>query len=116
MTRKEFFSGLQREELNLTSDESNFIEKELQKLDKAAASRAEKTAAKKLEDEEMKKKLEGTVLGEDPITATIAAEFLEISVQKASSLLRGMVEEGRVLRTEVEVKGKGIQKGYYTEK
>ena len=57
------------------------------------------------------------VLGAEPKTAkTIAGEISTdeetISTQKASSLLRQLVEAGSVVKSDVKVTGKGTQKGY----
>jgi predicted ArsR family transcriptional regulator len=45
-------------------------------------------------------------------TASEISEILEISVQKASAVLRQAVSEGKVEVEDVKVKGKGTQKGY----
>lgn len=49
---------------------------------------------------------------DEPKTATDVAAVLEVSVQKASGLLRRLVEEGKAVKVDVKIKGKGTQKGY----
>lgn len=51
-------------------------------------------------------------LTDTPQTATEIAAVIEISVQKASALLRKLVADGRAVKEDVKVKGKGTQKGY----
>ena len=48
----------------------------------------------------------------EPQTATEIGKAIEISTQKASALLRKLVEEGKAVKEDVKVKGKGTQKGY----
>ena len=52
------------------------------------------------------------ILTEEPKTATDVAAVLEVSVQKASGLLRRLVEDGKAVKVDVKIKGKGTQKGY----
>lgn len=52
------------------------------------------------------------VLEEEPKTAAEIGAEVGISTQKASALLRQLVEAGRATKTEVKVKGKGAQKAY----
>ena len=52
------------------------------------------------------------VLTDEPQTATVIGEQVGISTQKASALLRQIVEAGAATKVEVKIKGKGTQKGY----
>jgi hypothetical protein len=48
----------------------------------------------------------------EPALAATVANALEISVQKASSLLRGLVEENKLTQKDIKVPKKGTQKAY----
>lgn len=80
--------------------------------DAANAKRREKESKKALENAPLKAQIVAEVLGEEPMTATAVAEKMGMSVQKASALLRQIVEAGQANRTDIKVTGKGIQKGY----
>ena len=59
-----------------------------------------------------------SVLTDEPQTATeiskkvVVGETIGISTQKASALLRQIVEAGDATKVDVKIKGKGTQKGY----
>ena len=69
-----------------------------------------------LERKEANAKVKEAILGvlvkDEPKTASVIGEALDISTQKASSLLRQLVDAGSVEKTDVKVTGKGTQKGY----
>ena len=48
----------------------------------------------------------------DLIAGEVSTEEATISTQKASSLLRQLVDAGSVAKTDIKVTGKGTQKGY----
>lgn len=84
----------------------------LEKLDAENEKRKNRVSKKALENEPVKARIL-EVLGEEPKTATEIGSEVEISTQKASALLRQLVEDGKVEKTDVKVKGKGTQKGYF---
>ena len=84
----------------------------LEKLDAENEKRKNRVSKKALENEPVKVRIL-EVLGEEPKTATEIGKEVEISTQKASALLRQLVEDGKVEKTDVKVKGKGTQKGYF---
>lgn len=84
----------------------------LEKLDAENEKRKNRVSKKALENEPVKEAILG-VLGEEPKTATEIGSEVEISTQKASALLRQLVNDGKVEKTDVKVKGKGVQKGYF---
>lgn len=84
----------------------------LEKLDAENEKRKNRVSKKALENEPVKARIL-EVLGEEPKTATEIGKEVEISTQKASALLRQLVEDGKVEKTDVKVKGKGTQKGYF---
>lgn len=110
MTRREFMEMVIAE---TTNDEIKvFAEGEIEKMDKANARRSEKRAERKAENEPIKEKIFEVLNSEDVTLASEIAEKVEISTQKASALLRQMVEDGKVTSENVKVKGKGTKKGY----
>ena len=105
MTKREFMemviATVDNEEMK------EFAQKEIETLDRRNAKRAERPSKTALANEPIKAEI-AKVLTEEPQTASVIAEKVGISTQKASALLRQM--ELKV--TEVKVKGKGTQKGY----
>ena len=81
---------------------------EIAKLDKRNADRKSKPSKKSIENAPIIKAL-GELLTEEPQTASELAEKCEISVPKASALLKKV--EG-VKITDVKVTGKGTRKAY----
>ena len=84
----------------------------LEKLDAENEKRKNRVSKKALENEPVKEAILG-VLGEEPKTAPEIGSEVGISTQKASALLRQLVNDGKVEKTDVKVKGKGVQKGYF---
>ena len=110
MTKREFMEMViaetKNEELKVLAEE------EIEKMDKANLKRSEKRAERKAENEPIKEKIFEVLNSEDVTLASEVAEKVKISTQKASALLRQMVEDGKVTVEDVKVKGKGTKKGY----
>lgn len=83
----------------------------LEKLDETNRKRKDAVSKKALENAPIKEAIVA-VLTDEPKTATVIGEEVEISTQKASALLRQLVEAGKANKTDVKVSGKGTQKGY----
>ena len=83
----------------------------LERLDAENEKRKNRVSKKAAENEPIKAAILG-VLGAEPKTASVIGGEVEISTQKASALLRQLVEAGSVAKTDVKVTGKGTQKGY----
>jgi predicted Rossmann fold nucleotide-binding protein DprA/Smf involved in DNA uptake len=83
----------------------------LAKLDETNAKRKNRVSKKAIENEPIKEAI-CEVLTDEPKTATVIGEEIGISTQKASALLRQLVEAERANKVDVKVKGKGVQKGY----
>ena len=107
MTNREFYTAViadtQNEELKAFATEA------IAKLDERNAKRASKESAKQIANEPIIKAIT-EVLTSEPMLASKIAELCEISTQKASALVKKV--EG-VQSTDVKVKGKGTQKGYF---
>ncbi len=87
--------------------------KELEKMDRALEKRRSKPTKAQIANAPIIQQIVSEILeGKELKTASEIAEILEISVQKASAVLRQAVSEGKVEVEDVKVKGKGTQKGY----
>lgn len=104
MTKREFLNAVIALNDEVTTE---FAKAEIEKMDARNADRKTKPSKKSVENEPIKAKI-AEVLTDTPQTASEIAAKVEISVQKASALLRQM--ECKV--TEVKVPKKGTQKAY----
>lgn len=109
MTYREMLTAIVNGDLN--EDVIEKAHERLERLDAENEKRKNRVSKKAAENEPIKEAILG-VLGEKPKTATEVGAEVEISTQKASALLRQLVEAGSVVKTDVKVKGKGVQKGY----
>lgn len=115
MTKREFLTAIVElgTEGTISSELGDFAEEEIAKLDASLARRKEKVSAKAAENAPLMDKIYEDILKEDEVvTATVVGELMEISTQKASALLRKMVEAGRATAEDVKIPKKGTQKGY----
>lgn len=110
MTKRDFLKAVMNGEIN--DEIKAFAEEEIEKLDTANAKRREKTSKKREENKPLLDQIYNEVLGEEPKTASEVAEVIQTSVQKASSLLRTLVDEGKAEAQEIKVPKKGKCKGY----
>jgi predicted HTH transcriptional regulator len=110
MTKREFLEivmGLGHPEA------AEFAAKELEKMDRALEKRRSKPTKAQIANAPIIEQIVSEILEKEEFkTASEIAEILEISVQKASAVLRQAVSEGKVEVEDVKVKGKGTQKGY----
>lgn len=111
MTRREFLEAIVNAE-TLEVELRNFAAGEIEKIDKALEKRKSKQSAKALANAPLVEQIKENLLSNEPLLASAAGEYLEVSVQKASALLRGMVADGIADVRDVKVLGKGVQKGY----
>ena len=107
MTRREFFTAIMECE-GIDSELKLFAENEIAKMNDRNAKRKANPSKKSVENEPIKEAIRAT-LTDEPKTASEIAKVVEISVQKASALLRQI--DGLTV-TEVKVKGRGKVKGY----
>lgn len=104
-------------EANVNEEMNEYAQKEIENLDALNVKRREKAAEKRAEKEVEKAPIRQAivdVMTAEPQTASslIAAAGLDIKPQSIPSLLKGLVEDGTVVKCDVKVKGKGTQKGY----
>ena len=111
MTKREFLEAIANAE-TLGEELREFAAEEIKKLDKALEKRRAKQSAKALANAPLIEQIKENLLSDEPLLASAAAEYLGVSVQKASALLRAMVADGIADVRDVKVLGKGIQKGY----
>ena len=106
MTKREMYEVIAN---GIVNDEViEMAKNELVKMDERNAKRRNSPSKKSLENEPIKAKIM-EVLSNEPKSASEIAEKVEISVQKASALLRQI--DGLNV-TEIKIKGKGKVKGY----
>ena len=115
MTQREFLTEVINAELN--DELTAFAENALETLDAQNAKRREKMAEKANEKEAERAPIREAILAvvtDEPKTAStlIAEAGVEIKPQSIPSLLKGLVADGTIEKTEVKVKGKGKQVGY----
>lgn len=110
MTKREFYTAI----MNGKIDERAklFASENLEKMDAANEKRRNTLSKKAQENLPLLEKITNEILTNEPKTATDVAEVLEVSVQKASGLLRRLTEDGKAVKVDVKIKGKGTQKGY----
>ena len=83
--------------------------------EKRKAASALKAAAKQAEKDPIREQLFAVMGGEDaPMTASMLIEAAGLDIKPASvpSLMRPLVEAGRVAKVDVKIPGKGTQRGY----
>ena len=109
MTRREFLTKVAAiEDVEL----SEFAQNELEKMDTANEKRKEKVSKKAEENQPLIDHIVSEILTAEPMIAADVAAVLEVSVQKASSLCRAAVAQGKAVQSEVKVPKKGPQKAY----
>ena len=110
MTKREFYTAIMKGEID--EQVKLFATEELEKMDAVNEKRRNTLSKKAQENQPLLQQITDEILTEEPKTATDVAAILEVSVQKASGLLRRLVEDGKAVKVDVKIKGKGTQKGY----
>lgn len=110
MTKREFYTAIMNGEID--EQVKLFASEELEKMDAANEKRRNTLSKKAQENLPLLQQITDEILTDEPKTATDVAAVLEVSVQKASGLLRRLVEDGKAVKVDVKIKGKGTQKGY----
>ena len=122
MTNRELYTAtinyLHGEDVD-TAELCTAFEEALAKLDaqneKRKAASAVKAAEKQAEKAPVRDALFAVMGGEDaPMTASMLIEAAGLDVKPASvpSLMRPLIEAGRVAKVDVKITGKGKQRGY----
>lgn len=109
MTNREFLMAI------TTLDNAELAEHArlaIEKLDAANEKRKGKLSKKAEENQPLIERIACEILGTEPMTATDVAGILEVSVQKASTLCRTAVAQGKATQLDVKVPKKGKMKAY----
>lgn len=115
MTNREFFEAVINADVN--DELTTFAEAAITKLDATNKKRRANAAVKAAEKEAVKAPIREAIVNcitSEPKTATtlIAEAGVEIKPQAIPSLLKGLVEDGTLVKSAVKVTGKGKQVGY----
>lgn len=108
MTNREFYTAIINQAV--TDEVIAHATAALEKLD-VARKPTEKELAKQAADAEIREQIFAQVTSE-PQTAASLGEKVGVSTNKASAELRKLVAEGRVVKSDIKVVGKGTCKGY----
>lgn len=115
MTNREFYQEIIN--ANINDELTEFATASIEKLDHTNSLRKAATAKKAKEREAERAPIRNAIMAimtTEPKTATtlIAESGVEIKPQAMPSLLKGLVEDGTVVKSDVKVTGKGKQRGY----
>lgn len=110
MTKREFYVAVK--EANVSDEIKAFAEAAIVKLDETNEKRRNAVSKKAEANIPLLEQIVNDILTNEPQTASDVAAVLEISVQKASYLLRTLADEGKADVQDVKIPKKGKQKGY----
>lgn len=116
MTNREFLTAVANS--SLSDDLVTYAAEQIVKLDMRNAARKEKQSSKPsktaIENEPIKASImEFLSAQSEPMIAADIAENVGITTAKASSLLRQLVNDGKVIKSEVKIPKKGKVNGYF---
>lgn len=116
MTKREFLMAI-TEGTVVTAEMADVAAEMVTKMDTSNETRrvkmAEKAAAKEAEKAPMRAAILACITSEPKTATTLIEEAgVELKPQSIPSLLKPLVEAGDVIRTDIKVKGKGVQRGY----
>ena len=110
MTNREFYNAIIN--ANINDEITAYAQAAIEKMDATNEKRRNTPSKTQVENQPLMDKIANEVLTAEPKTASDVAAVLEISVQKASALLRALVNDGKATVTDVKVAKKGTQKAY----
>lgn len=111
MTNREFLNAVIA--LSASEEITEHAKAMIASLDKRNAARTSKPSKTQLENAPIKEAILGVIAEMNAeVSASELHERLNISVQKASSLCRQLVEEGKLSKGERKEKGRGLVKVY----
>lgn len=113
MTNREFFNAILAN--SISPEVLSFAAEQIKKLDERNAKRSSIPSKIQKENQPIIEKIREIFMNNennDYMLSSEVAEKVGISVQKASALLRQMVENGELKAEEIKVPKKGKQKGY----
>lgn len=117
MTNREFYTTIINADVTtMTAEALDALKAEatarLTKLDATNEARKNKPSKKATENAPLMEQIATEVLTVEAITASQVAEVLGVTTQKASSLLRALVADGRAVAMDVKLPKKGTCKAY----
>lgn len=115
MTQRDFYEAIMNAEVS--EEIKTFAQDRLNAMDHTNEVRRAKAAEKAVEKEVQRAPIREALVGamtKEPKTATtlIAEAGVEVKPQAIPSMLKGLVEDGTIVKVDMKVKGKGTQKGY----
>ena len=116
MTQREFYTAVI--EANINEELVAFATSAIEKLDATNAKRVEKNAekaiAKEAEKAPIREAIFAVITTEGKTASTLIEEagLAEVKPQSIPSLLKPLIEAGKVIKTDIKVKGKGTVRGY----
>ena len=111
MTNREFYKAVM--ETSSNPELVTFATEAIEKMDERNAKRSEKPSKTQEANAPLKKNILDWVTERDEtVIASAVGEAMSITTQKASALLRQLVDEGSLSKNEVKVPKKGKQVGY----
>ena len=112
MTNRDFLKTISANE-NLPADVREHADKMLAQMDATLEKRKAKPSKTAVANEPIKAAILEWLMGQnEPVTASVVGEAHEISVNKASFLLRSLRDDDKVVESEVKVPKKGLRKAY----
>ena len=111
MTNREFFTAVINTE-NVAEDIKAYAEAAIAKMDATNEARKNKPSKAAIENAPLLEQIYNEVLTNEAQIASAVAEAIGVSVQKANSLLRTLVAEGKAEVEDIKVPKKGTVKGY----
>lgn len=115
MTQREFYEAVVN--ANVSEELTAFATEGIAKLDKTNEARKEKTAekaaAKEAEKAPIREAIFAVITTEGKTASTLIEEAgVDIKPQAIPSLVKPLIEAGKVIKTDIKVKGKGTVRGY----
>lgn len=111
MTQRDFYNAVIK--ANVNAELTEYATTQIEKLDARNEKRKTTETPKQKENNEIKDKIIAILTeATEPKLASEIAEAVGISLQKASSLCRKLVDEDKAVAGEKKVKGKGNLKTY----
>lgn len=110
MTNREFFNAVIK--ANINPEVTEMATSLLTKLDEKNAKRKNTETKEQKENKVLMEKILANLSAGTPTSASVLGGSLGVSTQKASALCVLLEKEGKVVVTEIKIKGKGKVKGY----
>ena len=107
MTKREFYENIINGE-TITDEMKEMAQSFITAMDTANEKRKSKPSKASVENQPLLDKISSEILSSELKTASV----LGVSVQKASALLRALVNQGKATSEDIKVPQKGTQKAY----